>query len=99
MKAEKKPVSAAFAALSMTWDFVEGNPFSSSTGNFVGQSEYVTRVLEFAVPARAAARVDADTAVSERAVAKSPADRVLADVKPASSHSNVSQLPGRVARS
>jgi putative DNA methylase len=28
-------------ALSMTWDFVEGNPFSSSTGNFVGQLEYL----------------------------------------------------------
>ena len=32
--------------LRMTWDFVEGNPFSQSTGNFNGQVEYFTRVLE-----------------------------------------------------
>ncbi|PYO45141.1 MAG: hypothetical protein DMD33_00425, partial [Gemmatimonadetes bacterium] len=38
-------------ALQMTWDFVEGNPFSDSTGNFVGQAEYFSRVLEMAVPA------------------------------------------------
>src|SRR5690606_34651970 len=37
-------------ALPMTWDFAEGNPFSSSTGNVVGQLEYLTRVLE-TVPA------------------------------------------------
>ena len=29
-------------ALPMTWDFVEGNPLSSSTGNFLGQLEYIT---------------------------------------------------------
>jgi len=33
-------------ALRMTWDFVEGNPFSSSTGNFTGQIQYFTKVLE-----------------------------------------------------
>ena len=38
-------------ALPMTWDFVECNPLSSSTGNFVGQVEYLTRVLELTVPA------------------------------------------------
>ncbi len=38
-------------ALAMTWDFVEGNPFSSSTGNFIGQIEYLTRVIESTVPA------------------------------------------------
>ena len=38
-------------ALQMTWDYVEGNPFSESTGNFVGQADYFTRVLENAVPA------------------------------------------------
>ena len=32
-------------ALSMTWDFVESNPFSSSTGNFVGQVDYLARVV------------------------------------------------------
>jgi putative DNA methylase len=38
-------------ALPMTWDFVEGNPLSSSTGNFVGQVEYLTCVLEATLPA------------------------------------------------
>jgi putative DNA methylase len=33
-------------ALRMTWDFVEGNPFSGSTGNFGGQIEYFTKVLD-----------------------------------------------------
>ncbi len=33
-------------ALPMTWDFVEGNPLSSSTGNFVGQMEYLAKVVE-----------------------------------------------------
>jgi len=33
-------------ALRMTWDFVEGNPLSSSTGNFNGQIEYFTKVLD-----------------------------------------------------
>lgn len=33
-------------ALPMTWDFVEGNPLSNSTGNFVGQVEYLRRVVE-----------------------------------------------------
>jgi len=32
-------------AYSMTWDFAEGNPFSSSTGNFLGQLEYLTNVI------------------------------------------------------
>ena len=32
-------------ALSMTWDFVEANPFSASTGNFVGQVDYLARVV------------------------------------------------------
>lgn len=37
-------------ALRMTWDFVEGNPLSRSTGNFAGQTEYFTRVLEVSCP-------------------------------------------------
>lgn len=32
-------------ALSMTWDFCEGNPFSDSSGNFVGQLDYLTKVI------------------------------------------------------
>src|SRR5579884_1300357 len=33
-------------ALPMVWDFVEGNPFSNSSGNFMGQIEYMTAVVE-----------------------------------------------------
>lgn len=33
-------------ALPMTWDFVEGNPLSNSTGNFLGQIDYFTKVIE-----------------------------------------------------
>ena len=29
----------------MTWDFIEGNPLSNSTGNFIGQIEYLTNSL------------------------------------------------------
>jgi putative DNA methylase len=32
-------------ALSMMWDYAEGNPFSESTGNFLGQAEYLVNVL------------------------------------------------------
>ncbi|MGE5619339.1 MAG: DUF1156 domain-containing protein [Sphingomonadaceae bacterium] len=32
-------------ALSMTWDYVEGNPFSESSGSFTGQVEYLTNAL------------------------------------------------------
>ncbi|HPW54497.1 MAG TPA: DUF1156 domain-containing protein [Thermoanaerobaculaceae bacterium] len=37
-------------ALPMTWDYVEGNPLSSSTGNFMGQIEYLIRVLQYSLP-------------------------------------------------
>ncbi len=33
-------------AIPMTWDFAEGNPFSNSSGNFLGQVEYLARVVE-----------------------------------------------------
>lgn len=33
-------------AIPMTWDFIEGNSFSESTGNFLGQIDYLTKVLE-----------------------------------------------------
>ncbi|QOV21223.1 DUF1156 domain-containing protein [Anabaenopsis elenkinii] len=33
-------------AIPMIWDFVEGNPFSNSTGNFIGQINYLVKVLE-----------------------------------------------------
>lgn len=40
-------------AIPMTWDYCEGNPFSNSTGNFMGQLEYLARVLE-ALPGKRA---------------------------------------------
>ncbi len=45
-KGEKIQQVFARQAIPMTWDFVEGNPFSNSTGNFIGQLGYLTRVLE-----------------------------------------------------
>ena len=33
-------------AIPMTWDFVEGNIFSTSTGNFMGQVGYLVRAVE-----------------------------------------------------
>lgn len=30
----------------MVWDFAEGNPFSTSTGNWIGQIDYVSKVIE-----------------------------------------------------
>jgi putative DNA methylase len=33
-------------AIPMTWDFAESNPFSDSTGNFLGQINYLTSTLE-----------------------------------------------------
>jgi putative DNA methylase len=65
---EKVQQVFARQAYSMQWEFVEGNPFSSSTGNFLGQVEYLTKVLE-RVPARPSARV-----VQADAVRQSPAD-------------------------
>ena len=35
-------------ALPMVWDFCEANPFSSSSGNFVGQVGYLAKVVEVA---------------------------------------------------
>jgi putative DNA methylase len=45
-KGENVQQAFGMQALRMTWDFVEGNPLSSSTGNFNGQIEYFTKVLE-----------------------------------------------------
>lgn len=32
--------------MAQSWDFAEANPFSSSTGNFLGQIEWIARVIE-----------------------------------------------------
>ncbi len=37
-------------AIPMTWDFAEGNPFSDSSGNFLSNVDWVSRVVEFFVP-------------------------------------------------
>lgn len=42
---EKVEQVFAMQALPMRWDTAEGNPFSSSTGNFVGQVEYLAKSL------------------------------------------------------
>ncbi len=34
-------------ALPMVWDFAEGNPFSNSTGNFLGAINWITRTFDF----------------------------------------------------
>ena len=47
---EKVQQVFARQAIPMTWDFVEGNPLSASTGNFYGQLEYLTKVLEVSLP-------------------------------------------------
>ena len=41
----------AMQALPMRWDTAEGNPFSTSTGNFIGQVEYLAKAVA-ALPAR-----------------------------------------------
>ena len=39
-------------AISMVWDFVESNPFSASSGNFLGQLKYLANVIDL-LPAEA----------------------------------------------
>ena len=55
-------------ALPMVWDFCEANPFSGSTGGFVGQVDYLAKVVE-ASPANVlpAAATQADAARNEPA--------------------------------
>ena len=36
----------AMQALPMRWDTAEGNPFSSSSGNFIGQAKYLAKAVE-----------------------------------------------------
>ncbi len=43
---EKMRNTFARQALPMVWDFAEANPFSSSTGNFLGAVEWVAEVVE-----------------------------------------------------
>lgn len=64
--ASKETVRNLFAkqVIPMTWDYFETNPFSSSTGNFLGQVEWIAKALEkapisppsFVIPANASSR-------------------------------------------
>lgn len=38
-------------AIPMVWDYAEGNPFSDSTGNWLGALEWIFKVLNFSIPA------------------------------------------------
>lgn len=62
-------------ALPFIWDTAEGNPFSDSSGNFLGQLEYLAKALE-SLPANTvgeACQVDArDAEVSGRVVSTDP---------------------------
>lgn len=59
-------------ALAMVWDFCEANPFSASSGNFVGQVGYLAKVVEVATQNAQAAVIQQDAAgatpLLERAV-------------------------------
>jgi putative DNA methylase len=48
-------------ALSMTWDYVEANPFSQSSGNFLGQVEYLVNAI-LALPQAGYGKATADDA-------------------------------------
>lgn len=52
-------------AIPMVWDYAEANPFSSSSGNFLGQLNWVSKVLEHATVD--AAGVATQITASERA--------------------------------
>lgn len=61
-------IQQAFArqALPMTWDFCESNPFSQSSGNWLGQLEFPAKCLDFAVvgPLGVATQDDAQVQVN-----------------------------------
>ncbi|MCX2966286.1 DUF1156 domain-containing protein [Gordonia aquimaris] len=52
-------------ALPMTWDFAESSPFSSATGNFLGQIEWTAEVCETAPASRPGIVEQADAASRE----------------------------------
>ena len=52
-------------AITMTWDFVEGNPFSSSTGNWSSCVEWTSKVLEALVPAAPGVEIQHDAQTVE----------------------------------
>lgn len=48
-------------AIPMSWDFAEANPFSASSGNFLGQLEWIEKVVRRS-PSRASSMVNAANA-------------------------------------
>lgn len=50
-------------AISMTWDFAEANPFSSRSGNFLGQVNWVAEAVE-TVPAKPSCEAHQDDAAT-----------------------------------
>ncbi len=46
--------------ISMSWDFIETNPFSSSSGNYIGQAEWVAKALERAPISKVSSAVQAN---------------------------------------
>jgi len=46
LSGEKIGHTFARQAIPMTWDYAEVNPFSSSTGNFIGAVNWITKVIE-----------------------------------------------------
>lgn len=49
-------------AIPMVWDYVESNPFSTSSGNFLGQINWVSKAIERVPAAPGATVVQADAA-------------------------------------
>lgn len=47
-------------AIAMTWDFAEGNPFSSSSGNWISCGEWIAKVIEAFVPSSVGVEVQYD---------------------------------------
>lgn len=53
-------------ALQVVWDYAEGNPFSSSTGNWTGALEWIEKVIENALPASQAGVATQSDAQTQR---------------------------------
>ena len=53
-------------AIPMVWDYAEGNPFSSSTGNWSGAIDWITRCLERSIPAKGKAIVIQANATNQK---------------------------------
>ncbi|MCP5059710.1 MAG: DUF1156 domain-containing protein [bacterium] len=75
-------------AFAMTWDFVETNLFSKSTGNFTGQFQYLCRVLTSTIPARPMGVVQQMDAQNQRM----SADKVISTDPPYFDNINYADL-------